>query len=110
MNFLISKTEIKIDILEEEITKILEENKNSINIDINNLKVGKFNFNANSSRAISLLNTLTMPNFLKIKDEFMKNKEIAIIFDIFFIAGEKNEIISIENMQGKWDYIFKFFD
>ena len=110
MNFLISKTEIKIDILEEEMTKILEENKNSTNIDINNLKVGNFNFNANSSRAISLLNTLTVPNFLKIKDEFMKNKEIAIIFDIFFIAEGKNEIISIENMQKKWDYIFKFFE
>lgn len=113
MNFLISKTEIKIDILEEEITKIIEENKNSINIDINNInniKVGNFNFNANSSRAISLLNTLTVPSFLKIKDEFMKNKEIAVIFDIFFIAGGKNEIISIENMQKKWDYIFKFFE
>ena len=45
MNFLISKTEIKIDILEEEMTKILEENKNSTNIDINNLKVGNFNYN-----------------------------------------------------------------
>lgn len=110
MNFLISKTEIKIDILEEEIGKILEENKNSINIDINNLKVEKFNFNANSSRAISLLNTLTVPSFLKIKDEFIKNKEIAVIFDIFFIARGKNEIISIENMQKKWDYIFKFFE
>jgi len=113
MNFLISKTEIKIDILEEEITKIIEENKNSINIDINNInniKVGNFNFNANSSRAISLLNTLTVSSFLKIKDEFMKNKEIAVIFDIFFIAGGKNEIISIENMQKKWDYIFKFFE
>ena len=110
MNFLISKTEIKIDILEEEIGKILEENKNSINIDINNLKVEKFNFNANSSRAISLLNTLTVPSFLKIKDEFIKSKEIAVIFDIFFIARGKNEIISIENMQKKWDYIFKFFE
>jgi len=113
MNFLISKTEIKIDILEEEIFKIIEENKNSINIDINNInniKVGNFNFNANSSRAISLLNTLTVSSFLKIKDEFMKNKEIAVIFDIFFIAGGKNEIISIENMQKKWDYIFKFFE
>ena len=108
MNFLISKTEIKIEFLEEEITKIIEENKNSI--DINKIKVGKFNFNANSSRAISLLNTLTVSNFLKIKDEFMKNKEIAVIFDIFFIAGGKNEIISIENMQKKWDYIFKFYE
>ena len=110
MNFLISKTEIKIDILEEEISKILEDNKNSINIDIKNLKIGKFNFNANSSRAISLLNTLTVPSFLKIKDEFMKNKEISVIFDIFFIAGGKSEIISIENMPKKWDFIFKFFE
>ena len=52
MNFIISKTEIKIDIFEEEISKVIEENKN---IDINNLKIKKFEFSANSSRAISLL-------------------------------------------------------
>ena len=109
MNFLISKTEIKIDIFEEELSKIIEENKSIINIDINNIKTKKFDFSANSSRAISLLNTISVNNFLKIKDEFLKNKEIFIIFNIFFIAEGKNELMSIDNMDKKWEYIFNFF-
>lgn len=109
MNFLISKTEIKIDILEEEIPKIIEENKNSLSIDINNIKIKKFEFNANSSRAISLLNTISIQNFLKIKNDFLNNKEIAIIFDILFIADGKNEIIRIDNLDKKWEYILNFF-
>ena len=109
MNFLISKTEIKIDIFEEEISSVIEENKNILNIDINNIKIKKFEFNANSSRAISLLNTVTENNFLKIKNEFLKNKEINIIFSIFFIAEGKNEIINMDNTEQKWEYIFNFF-
>ena len=109
MNFLISKTEIKIDIFEEEISSVIEENKNTINIDINNIKVKKFQFNANSSRAISLLNTVSESNFLKIKEEFLINKEINIIFSIFFIAEGKNEIITMDNAEKKWEFIYNFF-
>ena len=107
MNFLISKTEIKIDIFEEEITNLIEENKNII--DINNIKNKPFEFNANSSRAISLLNTMTINNFTKLKTEFLNNKEIIIIFDILFIAQGKLEIITIENIEKKWEYIFNYF-
>ena len=109
MNFLISKTEIKIDIFEEEISHILEDNKSLANIDITNLKIKKFEFNANSSRAISLLNTISTNNFIKIKNEFLNNKEINIIFNILFIAQGKNEIIRIENNEKKWEYIFNYF-
>ena len=109
INFLISKTEIKNDIFEEEISTILEENKNMINLDINNLKVKIFQFNANSSRAISLLNTISTNNFLKIKNEFLNNKEISIIFNILLIAIGKNDILIIDDIEKKWDYIFSFF-
>jgi hypothetical protein len=109
MNFLISKMEIKIDIFEEEISNLLEENKNILNIDINNIKSKPFIFNSNSSRAISLLNTLSMNNFTKLKTEFLNNKEIILIFDILFIAQGKLEIISIDNNEKKWEYIFNYF-
>ena len=109
MNFLISKTEIKIDIFEEEISRILEENKTLSNINTTNLKIKKFEFNANSSRAISLLNTISTNNFLKIKNDFLNNKEINIIFHILFIAEGKNEIFSLNDNKAKWDYIFNYF-
>ena len=109
MNFLISKTEIKIDIFEEEISRVLEENKNIENLDINNLKIKKFEFSANSSRAISLLNTISMNNFIKLKDEFLNNKEINIIFNIYFIAEGKNEIICMNDDEKKWEYIYNYF-
>ena len=109
MNFLISKTEIKIDIFEEEISRILEDNKTLSNINTTNLKIKKFEFNANSSRAISLLNTISTNNFLKIKNEFLNNKEINIIFHILFIAQGNNEIFSLNDNKTKWDYIFNYF-
>ena len=109
MNFLISKTEIKIDIFEEEISRILEENKTLSNINTTNLRIKKFEFNANSSRAISLLNTISTNNFLKIKNEFLNNKEINLIFHILFIAEGKNEIFSLNDNKAKWDYIFNYF-
>ena len=109
MNFLISKTEIKIDIFEEEISRILEDNKTLSNINTTNLKIKKFEFNANSSRAISLLNTISTNNFLKIKNEFLNNKEINLIFHILFIAQGNNEIFSLNDNKTKWDYIFNYF-
>ena len=109
MNFLISKTEIKIDIFEEEISRILEDNKTLTNINTTNLKIKKFEFNANSSRAISLLNTISTNNFLKIKNEFLNNKEINLIFHILFIAQGNNEIFSLNDNKTKWDYIFNYF-
>ena len=109
MNFLISKTEIKIDIFEEEISRILEGDKTLTNINTTNLKIKKFEFNANSSRAISLLNTISTNNFLKIKNEFLNNKEINLIFHILFIAQGNNEIFSLNDNKTKWDYIFNYF-
>ena len=109
MNFLITKTEIKIDIFEEEMSRILEDNKTLSNINTTNLKIKKFEFNANSSRAISLLNTISINNFLKIKNEFLNNREINIIFNILFIAEGKYEILRLNSNEKKWDYIFNYF-
>ena len=39
----------------------------------------------------------------------MNNKEIIIVFDILFIAQGKLEIITIENIEKKWEYIFNDF-
>jgi len=91
MNILISKTEITIDILEEEISKLKESNT-SINFD--EVKINPFSFSSNSTRAISLLNNSSSFNLINTNSK--ASKEIFIIFGIFFIAvGKKKEYLSL---------------
>ena len=45
-----------IDIFEEEISQIIEDNKNLQNLDVNNIKIKEFEFNSNSQTAIPFLN------------------------------------------------------
>ena len=86
MNILISKTEITIDILEEEISKIKESNKD---INFDELKINPFKFNENSSRAVFLLNNNSDFNLININNKM--SREIFIIFGIFFIAVGKKK-------------------
>ena len=107
MNVLISKTEITIDILEEEIKKLKEENKE---IDFKQLKVPPFKFSSNSARAISLLNNSTECNLIKFNKGEIINKEIFIVFGIFFIAaGKKKEYLRLNNEDEKINYICNYF-
>ena len=94
INYYISKNEIMIDIFEEEISQIIEENKSLQNIDINNIKIKEFEFNSNSQTAIPFLNSISINNFEKIKDIYLTNNEINIIFDIYFIAVGNQDIFN----------------
>ena len=105
MNILISKTEITIDILEEEISKIKESNKD---INFDELKINPFKFNENSSRAVFLLNNNTDFNLININNKM--NREIFIIFGIFFIAvGKKKEYINLINDEEKMNFTNNYF-
>ncbi len=110
MNILISKTEITIDILEEEITKLKESNSN---IDFNKeIILPPFSFSSNSSRALSILNNSSGFNLLNLNEKNDRiNNEIFIIFGIFFIAtGKKKEYINLINNEQKINYINNFFN
>ena len=110
INYYISKNEIMIDIFEEEISQIIEENKSLQNIDINNIKIKEFEFNSNSQTAIPFLNSISINNFEKIKNIYLTNNEINIIFDIYFIAvGNQNIINYFDNKEKKWEAIFNYF-
>ena len=107
MNVLISKTEITIDILEEEINKIKETNKD---IDFNKINIAPFKFSSNSARAISLLNNSTECNLIKFNKGESINKEMFIVFGIFFIAaGKKNEYLRLNSEDDKINYICNYF-
>ena len=105
MNILISKTEITIDILEEEISKIKESNKD---INFDELKINPFKFNENSSRAVFLLNNNSDFNLININNKM--SREIFIIFGIFFIAvGKKKEYINLITDDEKMNYTNNYF-
>ena len=105
MNILVSKTEITIDILEEEITKLKESNTN---INFDEVKINPFSFSSNSTRAISLLNNSSGFNLTNSNNK--TSKEIFIIFGIFFIAvGKKKEYLSLVTEEQKINYISNYF-
>ena len=108
MNILISKTEITIDILEEELTKLKTANKN---IDFDKINLTPFKFSSNSARAVSLLNNNSGCNLIKFnKTQRTINKEIFIIFGIYFIAvGRKREYFQLNNDDDKINYITNYF-
>ena len=108
MNVLISKTEITIDILEEELTRVKTANKN---IDFSKTKLTPFKFSSNSARAVSLLNNNSGCNLIKFnKTQSSVNKEIFIIFGIYFIAaGKKREYLQLESDDDKINYITSYF-
>ena len=107
MNILISKTEITIEILEDEINKLKETNKD---IDFNKVNISPFKFSSNSSRAVSLLNNSSGCNLIKFSKGNSLNKEIFLIFGIFFIAaGKKNEYLRLNDEEEKIKYITNFF-
>ena len=105
MNILISKTEITIDILEEEIEKLKESN---ININFDEAKINPFSFSSNSLRAVSLLNNSSGFNLINLENKI--SREIFIIFGIFFIAvGKKKEYLSYITKEQKINYISNYF-
>ena len=95
INTLISKTEISIDILQEEINK-LKDNNPEINFE--NVKKKQFNFSNNSLRAISLLNSSSGNNILKLNPGQLNQKEIVLIYSLYFIAtGKKSTILLLDD-------------
>ena len=108
MNILISKTEITIDILEEELTKLKTANKN---IDFDKINLTPFKFSSNSARAVSLLNNNSGCNLIKFnKAQRAINKEIFIIFGIYFISvGRKREYFQLNSDDDKINYITNYF-
>ena len=106
INILVSKTEISIELLEEEIKKIKE---NNISINFDSVKKKPLKLNVNSMRAISLLNSSSGNNILALNVEQLNKKEIILIYSIYFVAiGKKKDIILLDDKK-KLEYIQNYF-
>ena len=106
INYLISKTEISIELLQDEIKRLKEYNSN---IDFDNLKKKQFKLSVNSMRAISLLNSSSGNNILKLNIENLNRKEIILVYSLYFVAiGLKKDILSLTNEE-KIEYMQNYF-
>ena len=106
INMLVTKTEISIEFLEEEINKLKEKN-NQINFD--NIKRKHIKLNVNSMRAISLLNSSSGNNILKLNIDQLNKKEIVLIYSIYYFAiGKKKDIVLLDDKK-KIEYIQNYF-
>jgi len=112
LRFLISRTQKKIEIIKGEINGLTKKYKN---ININSKDINQFECNINSTRAIILLNSISIYNLFKLNSPLMNNNDVIFIFELFFIAiGKKGEILKFnkinENRNNKrWMYICKYF-
>ena len=112
LRFLISRTEKKIEIIKEKINGLTKKYKN---ININIREINQFECNINSTRAIILLNSISIYNLFKPSSPLMNNNDVIFIFELFFIAiGKKTEILkfnknSENNNNKRWMYICNFF-
>ena len=106
INYLISKTEISIELLQDEIKRLKEINSN---IDFDILKKKPFKLSVNSMRAISLLNSSSGINILKLNSEQLNKKEIILVYSLYFVAiGLKKDILSLTNLE-KIEYMQNYF-
>ena len=106
ISFLISKTEISIELLQEEIKKIKENNPD---ITFDNLKLKPFILSSNSMRAISLLNSSSGNNILNLTIGQLNKKEIILIYSIYFVSiGLKKDILNLDDLE-KIKYMQNYF-
>ena len=106
INALISKTEISIDILQEEINKLKENNPDIL---FNNISRKRFQLSDNSLRAIALLNSSPGNNILKLNLKELNKKEIILIYSLYFIATGKKSQIIIEDDIKKIEFMQNYF-
>ena len=106
INYLISKTEISIELLQDEIKRLKEFNPN---IDFDNLKIKPFKLSVNSMRAISLLNSSSGNNILKLNSQQLNKKEIILVYSLYFVAiGLKKDILPLTDDE-KIDYMQNYY-
>ena len=114
MHYIISKKEDYIDDIKESLLTLKKNNSDVIdqNENNNNFSIKPFVFNLHSTRAIDLLNSISIKKFFHKISTHSNNKNVILIFDLYFIAlGYKNDIISCKNdPKLKWEFYKKMFE
>ena len=106
ISILISKTEISSEILEEEIKKLKELNPNE---SFDSFKKKPFKLNVNSMRAISLLNSSSGNNILKLSPSELNQPDIILVYSLYFVATGKKKDIALLTENEKIEFMQNYF-
>ena len=112
IHHLICKTEKKLDVIKEQLTQFKNNNLEMFgkNDDNYNFTIKPFEFSDLSYRAINLLNGIPIENIFR--NNNLNNKDIILVFDLFFIAlGHKKEILNFRNdIKAKFYFYKNYFE
>ena len=98
LKLLINKLENKNISINQYLTDLKSKNKS---LNLKEEKIKAFEYNNSSIRALSFLNSITVDNFLTEKKINFEDKNIKIIFDLYFIAiGKKKDVITCNYKNG----------
>ena len=108
IKLMISKLENKIKNINNYLTDLRIQNKS---LNLKEEKIKAFEYNNSSIRALSILNSLSVDNFFSEKKINFSDKNISLIFDLYFISiGKKKDIITCNYENGyREKYIMKYF-
>ena len=108
LRLIIAKIEKKLKGINQVLSNLKEKN---ISLNLEDYELKSFQYNLNTIRAISLLNTITVENFFNEKKIDFNDNLINLIFDLYFISiGKKLDILTFNfDRQIKEKYIINHF-
>ena len=108
IRLMIAKLENRINDINKYLTELKTNNKS---MNLKEEKIKQFEYNNSSIRALSILNTIPIDKFFSEKKINFHDKNICLIFDLYFISlGKKKDIINCNFDEGyREKYIMKYF-
>ena len=108
IKLIITKLENRVKDINKYLTDLKTSNKY---MNLKEEKIKQFEYNNSSIRALSILNTIPIDKFFSEKKINFQDKNISLIFDLYFISiGKKKDIINCNFEEGyREKYIMKYF-
>ena len=105
---MITKLEKKIKNINKYLTALKKNNKS---VNFKEEKIKQFEYNNRSMRALSILNSISIDNFFSEKKIDFEDKNIKLIFDLYFISlGKKKDVINCNFEKGyREKFIMNYF-
>ena len=109
-----NKIEIKIEEIKGKINEIIIKGRGYIKL--KNKDFNKIEKNIFDERAMNLIDSMSKKKLFKEKSSLMNNKDIILLFEIFFISiGKKFDIVQFDTHdsninQKRWSYFCNYFN
>ena len=114
IRYLLEKIEIKVQDIKEKINEIKIKSRGFINLKEKEFK--NFEKNELNERAMNLIDSISKKKLFKEKSSLMNNKDIILLFELFFISlGKKYDIMQFDTNDEdtkikRWSYFCQYFN